>query len=116
MRRVDRSQRIRYTVEADVRANAAFESTPMDEVADAADREGQHGIFGFGRGAVDDAIGLKEGSLDLHRFKTSVQRTRVDMARAFDEERIAPSVSRAVAAERSGHRRKGVPVGSRPRG
>src|SRR6266849_2457834 len=104
MRGIHWLQCARYTVEGDVCADSAFESTPREDVAHPADGEREDRILDVGRWTVEDRIRLEQRRLHLERFETAVDRGHVDMTRPLDEQRILRAVVRLVAAVRGGHR------------
>ena len=84
MRRVHRPQRLWHSVKGDVGADAAFESTHVQEVAHATDGEREHGVFHVGSRPFEDRVGLKECRLDLDGFETAVESVEVRTMRSLN--------------------------------
>src|SRR6266446_3402501 len=74
----------RHTGEADVCADAAFESSPRQDVAHATDGEREDRILDVGRWTLQNRIRLEQRRLHLKRLETTVNRVHVDMPRPLD--------------------------------
>jgi hypothetical protein len=97
-------QRVRDAIESDIRSDAALESTPRAELANAAGGEGQHRALHLRRRPFDDVIGQEKSGFDLDGFEAPVQGVHAGTPRPFHEQRASPAVVRLVPAVRGSDR------------
>src|SRR6266850_6235157 len=114
MSRVQRLQRVRYAIDTDVRSDAAFESTPRADIANATHCECEYRVLQVRSRPLHDGIGLEKRRFDLHGFESAIQRIPVGVPCSFDERGASVAVQGVVSTISRGDRRNGHAILARP--